>query len=164
MIDRDRLAVGSKRHRPDFDLDTPGAGLGLAETDRCYSRFAVGTSGNREQIEAGCAHACHYFDGSDALGRRLVCEQRRTRDVTDSIDAGAGGAERVVNFDEAAALELRCRPFPDPCSRLNGLRPTATRTASASIVFGLAFGLERDGLHAVALARHRLVSRDRASG
>src|SRR5216684_5352841 len=80
--------------------------LRLIKAHRRDFGLTVDTGRHGRQIEAWLSHACHYLDRGNTLGRRLMRQKWRTYDVADRVNALAGGAERVVYLDEAAALEL----------------------------------------------------------
>src|SRR5271155_2374311 len=104
VIDRDRLAQRSERDLADLDLDVARFGVGLAESDRGDLGLAVGARRDAREIEARITHAGHDLDRRDALARRLVREQGRARRVANRVNARATGAERIIDFDEPAAL------------------------------------------------------------
>src|SRR5712692_7786865 len=106
LVDRDGLAVCPKRHPADFDIDSTRFRFRLVEAHRRDLGLTIDTGRDGRQIEAWLSHACHYLDRGDTLGRRLMRQKWRTYDVADRVNALAGGAERVVYLDEAAALEL----------------------------------------------------------
>ena len=106
LIDRDRLAHRAKRNLADLDLDTAFARLRFGQPDDCDLGLAIDASGDRQQVESGLAHTGHDLDCRHALGHGFVGEQRRADHVADRVNARAGGAEGVVNLDEAAAVEL----------------------------------------------------------
>src|SRR5271169_2843187 len=106
LIDRDRLADRAKRDLADLDFDPALARLRLGQSDRGDLGLAIDASGDRHQVEAGLAHPSHDLDRRDTFRRGLVRQQRWTDHIADRVDAWAGGAEGVVNLDEAAAVQF----------------------------------------------------------
>src|SRR6266851_2257565 len=106
LVDGDCLAVCAKRHPAYLDIDSARFRFRLIEAHRRDFGLTVNTSRHGRQVEAGLSHPRHNLDCRDTLGRRLVRQQRRTHDVADRVNALAGGAERIVYLDEAAALDL----------------------------------------------------------
>ena len=111
LIDRDRLADRAKRKLADLHLDSALARLRLGQPDRGDLGLAIDASGDRQQVEAGLAHAGHDLDRGDTLGGGLMREQGRTDHVADRVDARAGGAKGVVDLDETAAIEFDAEFF-----------------------------------------------------
>ncbi len=94
----------------------------------------LGTS--RRLIGRGFS-AGEVLDGHDAFLRRQVREQRRRHHIADCIDALLSGLLIFIDLNETLFdFDLRLsRPSPS----VKGMRPTATRSISASRLHVFAF-------------------------
>src|SRR3984957_9581336 len=106
LAHRNRLAHRTKWNLADLHLDTARLRLRLAQSDRRNFGLAINASRNREQVEAGLAHARHYFHRRDSLGARLMRQQRRPNHVANRVDTRHARLERVVHLDKTPAIQL----------------------------------------------------------
>src|SRR5262249_20644160 len=86
LAERARLATGREREPPDRDLAPFLAGARLRRTDRGDLRTAVGARRHVRVVDRARALAGDRLGRHDALGHRLVGEQRRARHVADGVD------------------------------------------------------------------------------
>jgi hypothetical protein len=78
-------------------------------------------------------HPGGVLDGDDALVGRLVGERGAAHEVADRVDALGARAERAVDVDEAAVVELDAGLLePEPST--SGPRPAAITNQSTSAV------------------------------
>src|SRR5262249_39633378 len=91
VTDRDRLPDGPERNLSDLYLHAARLRIRLAKPDRGDFRLAVDAARDREQIEPGLTDSGHNFNRGNALARSLVREEGRPPDISDRIDARAGG-------------------------------------------------------------------------
>ena len=93
----------------DHDVDALLARLLLREAERADGRGAERRPRDVDVLDRVGLEAGGVLDGDDALVGGLVGERRAAHEVADRVDALGGGAQRAVDVDQAAVVELDAR-------------------------------------------------------
>src|SRR5262249_20275196 len=110
LAERNRLPIAHKGEATDTDLAAALFRPGLGEADRGDLRIAVSAAWDEVLVEGMRVQPLDRLDTDHALVLGLVREHRRTRDITDGVDAGDAGLAETIN-DDCAAVGLHRKLF-----------------------------------------------------